>query len=185
MKKIDLIHTTILIIALLAGYSAINTFIGLLSFSGYISDVFMSESRMSGPLVSTLISVILLSGTCILLIKNGRKLAGKILDADPPTDTGQTADVQLDRHSLIFVLLIGLGLYIMIQAVPGVLKDLFDLFQNKIATDLFKHSTPDKDKVIVELLRITIGAFLVFAAPTLTNLIDRQPGAGSGGESQP
>jgi hypothetical protein len=185
MKKIDLIHATILIIALLAGYSAINTFIALLSFSGYISDIFMSESRMGAPLVSTLVTVILLSGTCILLIKNGRKLAERILKNDPETASDQTSDIPLDRHSLIFVLLIGMGIYIMIQAIPATLSDLFDLFQNKIATDLFKHTTPDKEKVIVELLRITVGAFLVFAAPTLTNWIDRQSARRSGGESQP
>jgi hypothetical protein len=185
MKKIDLIHTTILIIALLAGYSAINTFISFISFSGYISDIFITDSKMQGPLVSGLLGMILLTASCILLIKNGRKLAEKISKNDPATDTDQTTNVQLDRHNLIFVLLIGMGLYIMIQSIPAALSDLFDLFQNKIVTSVFRNRTPEKEKVIVQLLRITIGAFLVYAAPTLTNCIDRQRAARSGDESQP
>jgi hypothetical protein len=205
MKKADLLHTTILVLAILAGYSAMQ---GVLYFLTYVT--FATDSTAStGLLLYQLFPALLFAVACVLLIRNGRKYTAALLKMADAKDTEEEeeeeiviipetgasvaeapktaletvpvfeaagdADIelQLDRRNIVFALIIGIGLYTLIQAVPYVIVHLFELYRNKVGSDMFKQGASGKTNLIIHLLQVTIGAFLVYAAPTLTNFIDK------------
>ncbi len=137
-----------------------------------------------------LIPPILFSVACVLLIRNGRKYTAALLrmaqredieeeegdaKAAPPDEaTGDNPiEWQLDRRNIVFVLFVGMGLYTLIQSSPYVIVDVFGLFRDKVGADALRQGSPGRASLIIELLRVTIGAFLVYAAPALTNFIDK------------
>jgi CRISPR/Cas system-associated protein Cas7 (RAMP superfamily) len=79
----------------------------------------------------------------------------------------------LDRSNIILVLIIGMGLYTLIQSIPFALNDLYEIFRDKIAAEFVKEERPKRGILAVELLRVTIGAFLIYAAPSLTKFINK------------
>jgi len=171
MKKFDLVHTTILIVAILCGYSALRMVLDMLTGLLYITSIY-------GPSPFTFISVSLIQAAvfsiaCFILIRNGRAYATALLRIDPVEESSEDDAVewQLDQRNILFVLFIGLGLYSLIQAIPPVLTQAYSLFKDKISTDFTK--TPARDSIAIDLLRIVIGALLIYAAPTLTNFIDK------------
>jgi hypothetical protein len=184
MKKIDLLHTTILIVAILCGYSALQSIFYILAV---LSDVDPYRLRPTdyasldihlflsgGNLLPTIVQVALFSAACIILIRNGKKYAAAILHwAGPAVDDENSVEVHLDRYNILFALFIGIGLYTLIQALPNALYHSFQQFAYKISNDLYKTLTPEKDHLIMEWLRVTIGALLIYAAPSLTNYIDK------------
>jgi hypothetical protein len=176
MKKVDLVQTTILIVALLLGYSAIEAVISFLSLMGYYSEIFYASSGMHSPILSTLLIVLFLAGSCFILIKNARRYAEAILKNETEAAWDVTATVDLDRRNLIFVLLIGMGIYTLIQALPHLLLDLFGLFQNKVSYDAYKTKKTDSATIAIEFLKVTIGVFLIYAAPAISGFIDTKAG---------
>ncbi len=167
MKKIDLIHTTILITAILAGYSAMEYLFYLGANLVYSISPYFSFERM----FYDLLMVVLFSIACAVLVKNGRKYAGLILKDDPEGSWDEAARLQLDRRNLLLVLFIGLGMYTLIQYLPYVLNDLFQLYRDKVSYGLDKESNSKKTPLVIEFLRATLGAFLIYAAPALTDFI--------------
>lgn len=167
MKKIDLIHTAILIVAILAGYMAIQSIISALSFI-----TFYHGDRLSDQLAYLSIACLGPVIVCLVLIRNGRRLAELMLKDEPEGSWEQASYWDLDRRNIIFVLFIGIGLYIMIQAIPNLLIDLYQLFAEKVSPVLLRTMNVNKDTLVIELLRITIGTFLIYASPTLTNFIE-------------
>jgi len=173
MKKIDLIHTTILIVAIMAGYSAITTFIYLLSSIAYAGDTeyrHLSLTMLTYPLIATG----LFSAACIILIRNARRYSKLLLRDEPEGSWEDASKWDLDRQSILLVLFIGIGLHTLIQSAPLVLSDAYMLFKNKVSNDLLRTENPPKaSDLIIQLLRVTIGTFLVYAAPNLTNFIEK------------
>jgi hypothetical protein len=167
MKKIDLVHTAILIVAILAGYSAIEYLFYVMANLVYSISPYFSFERM----FYDLLMVILFSIACAVLVKNGRKYAGLILKDEPEGSWDEAARLQLDRRNLLLVLFIGLGLYTLIQYLPYVLNDLFQLYRDKVSSGLDKQSDSKKAPLVIEMMRVTIGAFLIYAAPALTDFI--------------
>src|SRR5581483_9119911 len=102
MKKIDLIHTAILIVAILAGYMAVQTIISALSFI-----TFYHGDGLSDQLSYLSIACLGPAITCIVLIRNGRRLAELMLKNDPEGSWDQPSYWDLDRRNIIFVLFIG------------------------------------------------------------------------------
>ena len=170
MKKADLLHTTILIVAILSGYSALQYAINLLSSLAYTG----AHLLPAETLLYNLLLALLFSAACILLVRNSRKYAAALLKEEDETPGENSLEWQLELRNFIFVLFIGLGLYTLIQSVPYVFAELFELFRDRISFDRFKRDPAVKVNLIVELLRVTIGAFLVYAAPLLTNFIDKK-----------
>ena len=171
MKKFDLVHSTILIVAILCGYSALRLVLEMLSTLFYITGTY-------GPSPFTFLSISLIQAAlffiaCIILIRNGRAYTTALLrigSAEQPSED-DAVEWQLDRRNILFVLFIGLGLYTLIQAIPPVVTQAYSLFKDKISTDFTK--TPARDSFAVDLLRIVIAALLIYAAPSLTNFIDK------------
>jgi hypothetical protein len=174
MKKIDLVHTGVLIIALMLGYSALQTLISFFSMAGYYSDVFFSSKGMQSAGIPTLLSLLLLSGACAALVKYGRTIAEKILQNEPESVDGDQVAVHLDRHNLIMVVLIGLGVFTVLNPLPHFLVDIYELFRNKVTVDEFRTRTVDADTIAVELLKLTMGFFLIYAASPITNFIEKK-----------
>jgi hypothetical protein len=170
MKKIDLIHTTILIVGILAGYSTLQYFFYLLGSIAFVRGTYTeSYERM----LYYIVMIVLFSLACGILVKNGRKYAGVILNDEPEGSWEEAAYLQLDRRNIVFVLFIGLGLYTLIQSVPYVLGDLFELYRSKISSGRAE-SGPKDAPLIIELLRTTFGALLIYAAPALTDFITKK-----------
>jgi len=170
MNKTDLIHTTILIVGILCGYSALQSALYFLTSLTYSADFYHLQG-IASPL-ENLIPVALYSIACAILIRNGRKYATSIHNNDEKSFAEDNVVWQLDRRNLIFILFVGMGLYTLILAVPYVISDFFDLFKDKIgALGLIKPAK--KNFLVAELLRMTIGVFLIYAAPSFTNFIDK------------
>ena len=170
MKKIDLVHTTILIIALLAGYSAIQYFISLCSLF-----VFATSGGMSDGFVQqTILSIILIMAQVILavaLVKNGHKYAGLLLKDEPEGSWEDAPKWDLDRHGILMVLFIGMGLYTLIQTIPDLLLDFYKIFRDKIR---YNTDRPiNWDVVATILLKALTGFSLIYAAPPLANYIEK------------
>ena len=172
MKKFDLVHTTILIIALLAGYSALEQVLAILTMVGYVTSVEV-PGGFSQTFFFTVLSFIFSLGCCLLLIWKGGNIAFLIMKNEPQESQDATTQLQLDRWNIIFVLFIGMGLYTIIQSIPYLVRDLYDLFKNKAATDLFRGPGPDSRTVVLESLKVLLGAFLIYAAAPFTNFIDK------------
>jgi hypothetical protein len=168
MKKIDLVHITLLIVAILAGYAAIQSIISALSFLTFYHGNGLSDQLAYLSVVCLGPAVI-----CIVLIRNGRRLAELMLKDEPEDSPEQASYWDLDRRNVLFVLFIGIGLYILIQAIPNLLIDFYQLFADKVAAQQFRTHDIDKSTLAIELLRITIGTFLIYASPTLTNFIEQ------------
>jgi hypothetical protein len=170
MNKTDLIHTTILIVGILCGYSALQSALYFLTSLTYSVDLYHLQG-IASPL-ENLIPVALYSIACAILIRNGRKYATTLLNKDEDSFAEEAVEWQLDRRNIIFILFIGMGLYTLILAVPFVISDFFDLFKDKVGASAL--ITPAKKNYLVtELLRTTIGIFLIYAAPSFTNYIDK------------
>jgi hypothetical protein len=182
MRKFDLIHTTILIIGLLAGYWAISSLIAMLSFAGYISDIFVSSRSVASQLIRLLANLIIPAIACVVLIRNGKRCATAILKNEPGAIREDAPKIDLDRNNLVFVLLVGLGLSTLIQSLPHALVDAYQLFGNKVAPPQYGMQVTDKGTLAIDLLKVTFGLFLIYAAPTLTNLIERRGSSKTDGE---
>ncbi len=175
MKKADLVQTTIIIIALMTGYSALGHVVGLLSMVSYIGDLYYMRDMAVQNTVYEFLMAVVFTAACLFLIKNSRKYAALILKDEPEGSWEDTARLQLDRQHVIFVLLIGMGLHTLIQSLPYLVSDLFDLYRNKV-TDIeqYKVKKTGTATLVVELLRITLGMFLIYAAPAITHFINQR-----------
>lgn len=194
MKKFDFVHTTILIVAILLGYSGLGTLLSLLNLVFYLSDI--SVARIDNPTWSILFTSAIYVVAAILLVRNGKRIAAYLLRSDNAVEAGDEgsgddqpeapADLgwDLDRNTLIFVLLIGLGLYTLMLHLPKALTDSFNTFRNTVNTDAFPVPAP-RDALALDLLHIVIGCFLVFGAAGLTNFIDKTIGVRLRKASQP
>ncbi|HEY4334985.1 MAG TPA: hypothetical protein VGM89_03785, partial [Puia sp.] len=56
---------------------------------------------------------------------------------------------------------------------PHLILDLYELFRYRVAIDTFKGGEPNKVDVAIKALEVTLGTFIIYAAPTLTRLVDR------------
>jgi hypothetical protein len=185
MKKFDLIHTAILIVALFCGFSALQSTIDLLvliaTYTGY-SRFAYQRPDLVGYLIRTGLSI----AATIILIRNSRRYATRLLHNEVENPPEPPPTWGLDRRSLILTLFIGMGLYTVIQALPYAIQHLFELFQSKVsAIPVSEDKTSTASKFIIyELLRITVGTFLIYAAPTFTNYIEKKIAIRQGGVSQ-
>jgi len=173
MKKFDLVHTTILIIAVLAGYSAMEYLFYLLSSLAYTGEAYHATRQFSERSVYFLIMIVLYAAACVFLVKNSRKYAGLLLKDEPEGSWEDASKWQLDRSNIILVLFLGIGLYVLVHALPYAVNDLYDLFKSKVDSSMFSQDSTKRDSLIIELLRIVVGALLVYAAPNLTQFIER------------
>jgi hypothetical protein len=198
MKKIDLLHTTVLIVAILCGYSGILTLLGILNAVIYMSDIFYDKSGTTGAfIVPSIIQAGIYALICIILIKNGKRIANYLVGNERPefeefpdeTDSGDThprpaattvtedpdtLEWHLDRRGILFALFIGIGLYTFIQYIPPFLNGLIMEFRGLGSAGAIELIRPaHRDPLLLDGLRITIGALLIYAAPTLTNYIEK------------
>jgi hypothetical protein len=71
MKKFDLVHTAILIVAILCGYAALQQLLYLISSFSYTSDLYYGKT--SNIIFPNLFQAALFSIACLILIRNGKK----------------------------------------------------------------------------------------------------------------
>jgi hypothetical protein len=109
----------------------------------------------------------------LVLIRNGRRLAELILKNEPEGSWEEASYWDLDRRNVIFVVFIGTGLYTLVADIPGLLVHLYQLFAEKVAPALLRTPDVNRTTLATDLLRITIGTFLIYAAPNLTNFIEK------------
>lgn len=200
MKKIDLLHTTILIVAILCGYLALQTLLGILNITIYYSDVLYNRSGET--IIPTLIEAVAYTIGCIILIRNSKAIATYLLGNDRPeyeeflengesetpgeafadpvasktttVEDSHNLEWHLDRRGILFALFIGLGLYTFIQYIPLLLNQIISDFKDKVGEGaLALTKPPGRDYLILYLLRILAGTILIYAAPALTNYIEK------------
>lgn len=171
MKKVDLIHTTVLIVAILNGYSALQYVLSAITAATFTSTFYPSRNRLDET-IGFLIIAAFFAVIAFVLIKNGRLYADLILKYDPEKESDDAPKFDLDRSHLLFVLFIGTGLYVMIQALPHALYNTWLLFSTKVSP-ANSEAPVGGNKIAVELLQVTIGALLIYAAPNLTNFIEK------------
>jgi hypothetical protein len=161
MKKIDIIQTTIIIVGILVGYSAIQIILGLFTQIAYTQE-------LGGP--SVLFQYILfgaLHAACsIVLISKSKKISLLIVD-----ESDDSVQINISRTDIIFAMIVGIGLYTLIQPVPQVLTDIFFFFKNEVRSNGDTVIPSKKEAFAVELLRVLFGFFIIYGAPTFTNII--------------
>ena len=170
MKKIDIIQTTILVIAILNAYTLVEF---LLSTLSSISLAFYPYSGGVGDVIVKLIITLAVIGGVYLLIRYSRRIALWLLKADPEGDTQGEARWNVDRRTLVFALFIGIGLFMFSDATVYAIRDFYDLFKEKVASHTIM-APPKTNYLVLELLRVTIGALLIYASPTLTDFIEKK-----------
>ena len=181
MKKIDLLHLTFLIIAILSGYAALQDLVSELSILAYLGDPYFQLSYRASYYIILAIGYAII---CITLIVNGRRYAGMLLKDELDATWEEASRWDIDRRNTLFVLFIGIGLYSLMQSAVSVLGDFFELFSAKVDFTASGH-TPTHNYVLIDLLRLTIGACIVYAAPTLTNFIENNIATRMEGGKQP
>src|ERR1700754_3976576 len=172
MKKLDLIHTTVLIVAIFAGYAALQYFISFLSSLAYVLEVYYMDTQLIERFLYNLILIASFSAVCILLIKNGRRYTTTLLKYDPEMDWDNEILWQLDRKTMIFVVFIGIGLYMLVHSIPYTISYFIDLFRSKVGGEPGKEATA-RSGFIIQLLQVSLSIFLIYSAPTLTNFIEK------------
>jgi len=170
MKKIDILQTTILVIAVMSAYSVMEN---ILSTVSAFAQAFVPYSPGFGAAITQLIITIAVAIVVYLLIRYSRWIAGWLLKNDPDGDTEDTARWNVDRRTLIFALIIGIGLYTVIFALAYAINDFIDFFNLKVAANSGISVPNRRNYLILELLRLTIGAFLIYGAPNLTDFIEK------------
>jgi hypothetical protein len=170
MKKFDLLHLTFLIIAILSGYSAVQNLISLLTLLPYLPGP-LTEFTYRGTYFMFMVGGHAI--VCVVLIRNGRKYAAALLKNDPEGTWEDAPRWDLDRHNMLFILFVGLGLHTIIYSGADVLGDCIELFSEKVDYTTTGHYQK-RVYLIADLLRLTIGACVVYAAPTLTNSIEHK-----------
>jgi small-conductance mechanosensitive channel len=174
MKKIDLIHTTILIVAILAGYSAISNAVSLVAMLAYMPASTYARDNVGSEVIIYLVIVALFAGISVILVRKGRNYASAILKNEPEGSADDPAQLVFSRQDIILVLLIGIGLYTLIQSIPYAITDLATMFKDKVANQFTPEPKSQTKTIAIELLKITIGIFIIYAAPALTNFINRR-----------
>src|SRR5579872_3078728 len=106
MKKIDLLHTTILIMALLCGFSAIQTFVAFLGVIGAAPEIRDPGSTWWSTFMSYLIEILALIAAMIILVRNGRRYAGHLLGNQERDQSEASPTLQVDRSDTLFVLFV-------------------------------------------------------------------------------
>ncbi|HTR29982.1 MAG TPA: hypothetical protein VMH27_11980 [Puia sp.] len=204
MRKIDLLHTTILIVAILCGYAALRELLGVLNATFYASDIFYARSGYGAFILPSLIEAGGYVVACIVLIRNSERIAVSMLGNSRPeyeeflegeepsaaapemAEEPDQLEWKLDRMTVLYVFFIGLGLYTLIEYIPDLLNSVIGQFKTEVSGAL-RLVQPERrnyrDYLLLDALRATIGALLIYAAPTLTNFIERtisirlQPGS--------
>ncbi|GGA91964.1 hypothetical protein [Puia dinghuensis] len=177
MKKADLVHLTLLIVAILSGYTAVDYLISVLSMVAYLGEPLSQFTTRAAYLF---LYAFLHACVCIALIANGRKYAAMILRDEPEGSWEDAARWDLDRRNMLFVLFIGIGLYMLIMYGAYAISDCYQLFAEKVNSNGalgLNDSRPVKPHTVniaIDLLRLTFGAGLVYASPTLTNFIEKK-----------
>ncbi len=75
MKKIDLLHTTIRIVAVLCGYQALKQCLALINMSHDATDIFYARSGYGAAMLPAVILIGIYGIVGIVLIKNGGKVS--------------------------------------------------------------------------------------------------------------
>jgi hypothetical protein len=174
MKKIDLIHTTILIVAILIGYSAISNAVSLVAMLAYMPAASYARDGIGSEVIVYLVIIALFAGCSVILVRKGRSYAAAILKNEPEGSADDPAQLTLGRQDIILALLIGIGLYTLIQSIPYAITDLAAIFRNKVSNQFNPEPKSTTKTVAIELLKITIGIFIIYSAPALTNFINRR-----------
>lgn len=164
MKKSDLIHVTVLIVAILLGYSALEYLLATLALLTRWDDT--PGSRI----VYEIVLAALFALACGLLIGNSRKLTGTLLKDEPAS--AEASQWDLDRRNILFVLFIGLGVFIFIQAIAYAAGDFYDVYANQ-ANPGANSRVSIRNGLLIQTLRALMGFLLIYGAPNLTNLIER------------
>lgn len=172
MKKIDLIHTTILIVAILMAYSALQTIFGLLAVVASLGELYHTEAPVLNRLIYSLFLIAAFTGISVLLIRNARKYAQSILKYDIEGQLDDELKWQLDRSNIILVLFIGFGIYTFLASIPNLVSDAIQWFTSKVDSSIFDKKTFSKSSLLIDLLRLTCGAFLIYGAPNFTKTLE-------------
>jgi len=139
----------------------------------YFSSAYHASQDFTDRSIHSLLMIALYTAACIILVNNGRKYTGMILKDEPEGSWEDASEWDLDRRNIILVLFIGMGLYTLIQSIPHAVNGLYEIFAQKVDADIYKHENLRKDSLVIELLKTTIGAVLIYGAPTLTNFIEK------------
>lgn len=168
MKKSDLIHVTIKIVGILLGYSAISQLITLITMLGYLGGPY----SYFGIVISAFITCITLSIACYLLLRNAWKYTRLILKSEPELFDEEALPITLNKEELIYTFIVGLGLYLMAQYIPNAIANAYKVYSDTVNRDaLSVKSGNAKTDLIIELLRITVGAMLIYGARQLSEFI--------------
>lgn len=123
MKRLDLVQLTIMLVGIISAYFAMTIVPQFIVFM----ITWFTDGLRGGYFMTAFINVIIMLAIYLLFaiytIKNSKQLA-QLVTAKADFEAG--VNFALDKHDLLYLLFTGLGLYGLIEHVPGLFTMIID-----------------------------------------------------------
>jgi len=165
MKKCDTVQLSVIIVALVVAFGAIQFL--LYSVGGLVFALSAGEfvsGTFAPPLLDLLVAILEAVIAWQLIIKS-RNIAEFIYEK---TGIGTSFKVIAQPESLLFILLIVAGMYFLIDSLPPFIKALLNEFKSK-ASNRFTAESYTKADWATLFLRLLLPAVLLMVAKPLSN----------------
>src|SRR5205085_11240715 len=128
MKKTNLIHLIITVVGIFIMYSALNLFPELFAYLIFWFSDGLAGGRMMEGLVSVFLYFAAYMIIASLVLKNSKKLSNYIAMR---YDVYNPPILNPSRHDLLYILFIGVGVYNLIQKLPLLLQNLYQVITHR------------------------------------------------------
>lgn len=165
MRKSDTLQLVIIILAIIIGFTAIQSFItGGLSFLYIITNEDVS-TRYTGTVAPYLLTGILQAVAAWILLTKSKDLALYFYER---TGIGRSFRIMSNPADVLFVLLIVLGLYMLMAQLPLLLTAILTAFKTRVAGDAFAGQQNPFD-IMSGIVRVLLPAALLMFTKSITN----------------
>ena len=166
MKKGDVIQLTVIILAFIIGFTAIQYFFYSVVNLVYLAGAGEFASAVSAPTIVILIVTVLECMLCWLLLVRSAKIADFIYEK---TSMGTSFKIISQPNDLLYILLIITGFYFLLENLPVLIRGLVNAFRSK-ATSRF--DVPEYNSHIdwtTTIIKLLLPAVLLMAARPIAN----------------
>jgi hypothetical protein len=166
MKKGDVIQLTVIILALVIGFNSFQYFIEGIIQLLYAVAAAEYEVNVFSPAIISLLITSLYIAICWQLLLKSKSIAVFIYDK---TNIGTSFKVVSRPNDLLYILLIAVGFYYLVQHLPALVSAVVNAFTTK-ASSRFTLSDYERPADWMNIfLRLLLPVILLMAARPLSN----------------
>jgi hypothetical protein len=169
MRRVQLIQITILVVAIICGYKAVES---LISTIIPLLFGFGSENQFFSFVLRFLVLTGIYTAAFFVLIRFNRPIADYIEREGRPDGISEDTPVALrvEQTNLFYVVLISLSLLTLIEVLPTIIMSIFQYFKNEIG----RLGTRADSDFKTSALKLVIGVILLFAARPISLWLNKQ-----------